>query len=135
MKAVVVSLFIMVTTICNATAQSYVADIAYCDKVYEEQSANEKSTLSIIGALSDHTDCYERIVFKIIDAKYSQNSDNMKQNFTDYIKLASEMVGFISRPDSCYPHCGTSVGINAAKARRDAALHYLDSILKHNEPI
>lgn len=135
MKVLFLSFCFIVTTVCNAAALSYDTDVARCDKVYEDQSANDNSTLSIIRTLSDHTACYEKIVFKIIDIEYSKNSDNMKQNFTDYINLAGEMVGFVGRPDSCYPNCGTIVSINGAMARRDAALRYLNSILKRDEPI
>lgn len=52
----------------------------------------------------------------------------MKQNFTTYIEAAGEMIGFIDQSDSCYPQCGTVVGINAATARRDAAKQYLELI-------
>jgi len=46
----------------------------------------------------------------------------MKENFIVYIEAAGEMIAFIDRPDSCYPQCGTIVGINAATARRDAGI-------------
>lgn len=135
MKVFVLAFFMVVTVICGATAQSYDTGILQCDKNYDQQSKNGQSTISIIAALSEHTDCYKKIVFKIIDSEYAQNADKMKQNFTDYINLAGEMVEFVSRPDSCYPRCGTVIGIDAATARRDAAQNYLNAILKRDEPI
>lgn len=82
--------------------------------------------------MSEHTDCYQKIIFKIIDTEYKQNADKMKQSFNAYIDASAEIIGFINRPDSCYPQCGTIVGINAATARRDAARKYLDLILNGN---
>lgn len=116
---------------------SYKSQVADCDSRAEKDLNNPKnySNVRMVQITDTQTECYKQIVFKIIDTEYSQNSDNMKQNFTDYINLAGEMVGFIRRPDSCYPHCGTSVGIDAATARRDSALHYLRAVLKRDEAI
>ncbi len=97
--------------------------------MYETQSKKSSSSISTIQSLSEHTDCYQKIAFNIIDAKYKQNADKMKQNFIAYIDMSGEMVEFIDKPDSCYPQCGTIVGINAATARRNAAKQYLHSLL------
>ena len=118
-------------------ASSYKSQVADCDSRAEKDLSKPEnySNVRMVQITDTQTECYKQIVFKIIDTEYSQNSDNMKQHFTDYINLAGEMVGFIRRPDSCYPHCGTSVGIDAATARRDAALFYINTILKHAEPM
>ena len=104
--------------------------------VINNMQNNQKNlTPQYIQTLSEHTDCYQKIVFKIIDAQYKQNADKMKQNFSTYIDAAGEMIDFIDRPDSCYPQCGTIVGINAATARRDAARQYINMILNNNAGI
>ena len=108
---------------------SFQTEIVLCDEAYAKRSPKPGSTISILQSLSEHTDCYQKIAFNIIDAKYKQNADKMKQNFIAYIDVAGEMIDFIDRPDSCYPQCGTIVGINAATARRDAAKRYLHSLL------
>ncbi len=103
--------------------------------MYETQSKQSSSTISIIKSLSEHTECYQKIAFNIIDAQYKQNADKMKQNFIAYIDAAGEMVDFIDRPDSCYPQCGTIIGINAATARRNAAKQYLHSLVDSSSGI
>ncbi len=127
--------FIAVINFSSGFAASFQTEIALCDEVYEKQSKKSGSTISIIQSLNAYTDCYQKIVFKIIDAEYAQNADKMKQNFIAYIDAAGEMTGFIDRPDSCYPQCGTTVGINAATARRDAAKQYLESLLNSSSGI
>ena len=127
--------FTILANTYNAYAASYQTDIHSCDKQYAEQSKKSNSTISMIQSLSETTDCYQKIVFKIIDAQYKQNADKMKQNFSTYIDAAGEMIDFIDRPDSCYPQCGTIVGINAATARRDAARQYINMILNNNAGI
>lgn len=127
--------FTILANTYNAYAASYQTDIHSCDKQYAEQSKTSNSTISMIQSLSEHTDCYQKIVFKIIDAQYKQNADKMKQNFSTYIDAAGEMIDFIDWPDSCYPQCGTIVGINAATARRDAARQYINMILNNNAGI
>ena len=132
MRILVFAFFIIVTNICNAFATSYQQDAASCDELYENQSKKARSTISIVQSLSEYTDCYKKIVFKIIDTEYTQNADIMKQNFNTYIDAAGEMIEFTDRPDSCYPQCGTIVGINAATARNNAAKQYLNSILNRH---
>lgn len=124
--------FLILTNIGNTFAASYQQDIASCDELYENQSKKSRSTISIVQSLSEYTDCYKNIVFKIIDAEYAQNADIMKQNFNKYIDTAGEMIEFIDRPDSCYPQCGTVIGINAATARNNAAKQYLNLILNRH---
>ncbi len=135
MRILFLAFVIIITSICNGFATSYQTEIVSCDKLYEIQSKKSNSTISIIQSLSEHTDCYQKIIFKIIDVKYKQNADKMKQNFIVYIDAAGEMIDFIDRPDSCYPQCGTIIGINAATARRDAAKQYLNLILNSSAAI
>lgn len=136
MRIFLLAIFIItITNIHNGFASSYQIEVASCDEAYEKQSKNSGSTISIIRSLSEHTDCYQKIIFKIIDVKYKQNADKMKQNFIAYIDTTGNMIDFIDRPDSCYPQCGTVVGINAATARRDAAKQYLDLILNSSVEI
>ena len=124
-----------IINLSNGLAASFQAEIVSCDKMYEIQLKKSGSSVFTIQSLSEHTDCYQKIAFDIIDTKYKQNADKMKQNFIAYIDMSGEMVGFIDRPDSCYPQCGTVVGINAATARRDAAKQYLDLMLNSKAEI
>ncbi len=121
--------FMAVINFSSGFAASFQTEIVLCDEVYEKQSKKSDSTISIIQSLNEYTDCYQKIVFKIIETEYTQNADKMKQNFIAYINTAGEMTGFIDRPDSCYPQCGTTAGINAATARNHAAKQYLNLIL------
>lgn len=131
MKFTIVTLLAIVINIGNVFAASYKDDVSQCDMAYEEASKRANTTVSIIQALSEHTDCYEKIAVAIIDKNYHQNAADMKKNFALYVNAAGEMTGFVGRPDSCYPQCGTVVGINAATARRSAARQYLDLLLQH----
>ncbi len=135
MKILLFVFCITIISLSNSFAASFQAKIVSCDEMYETQSKQSSSTISIIKSLSEHTECYQKIAFNIIDAQYKQNADKMKQNFIAYIDAAGEMVDFIDRPDSCYPQCGTIIGINAATARRNAAKQYLHSLVDSSSGI
>lgn len=135
MRILVLAFFITIANVCNVFSATYNADVTSCDKLYETQSKRANTTISIIQSLSEHAACYQEIIFNIIDTEYKHDADNMKQNFITYINAAGEMIDFIDRPDSCYPQCGTIIGINAAAARRDAAKQYLDRMLSTNTGI
>lgn len=129
MRIILLVFCITIISLSNGFAAPFQAEIVSCDEMQETRSKKSSSTISTIQSLSEHTDCYQKIAFNVIDAKYKQNADKMKQNFIAYIDAAGEMIGFIDRPDSCYPQCGTIVGIKAAAARRDAAKQYLHTLL------
>lgn len=110
----------------------YQNQIKTCDEQFAVLDSKSISTVDIIQANATYTECYRKIAFDIIDSNYSQNSTEMKQNFDDYVRISGEMTGFIERPDSCYPSCGTIVGIDSADATRDAAKRYLDKLLNQS---
>lgn len=113
----------------SGTVTQYQNQVKICDDNFDVLDSKSISTVDIIGATAIHTECYRKIAFDIIDSEYSQNATEMKQNFDDYVRISSDMTGFIERPDSCYPTCGTIVGIDSAGAARDAAKQYLDKLL------
>ncbi len=110
-------------------ASEYQSQIEKCDREFDKLDAVAQSTIDIVRGMDTQIECYKEIVYSIIDAKYSQNADSMKENFFEYIDAKGDAVGLTRRPDSCYPQsCGTLVSIESASARRDAAREYLDML-------
>ncbi len=130
MKRIFLCVLTVLVIISNAYAAGDYVDKKYqCDISYDLASQNKLSTVQIVGAISDRTDCYIDVINFIIDDLYSENDIDMKKNAITYIDVSGEMVGFIGRPDSCYPDCGTVIAIDSATARFDAAEQYLDNLL------
>jgi hypothetical protein len=111
--------------------KKYRNDLRKCDAV-AKQKLNSPEYLTTIGmnkAVAEQIDCYKNIAHQIIDQDYKQNADDMKDNLADYIEVSARMVGYINRPDSCYPYCGTIVSIASANASLEHTKKYLDMLI------
>ncbi len=110
----------------------YVAMMQNCDKEYENVSKRANTTIEIVQVIDTHTECYKTVVSEIITAKYRQNHESMWNNFVQYIDTAAYATSYIQRPDSCYPQCGTIIGINVATSKFNAAKQYLEQLIQIN---
>lgn len=99
--------------------------IALCDDNAATAMKSDYSTLGIIAAAGNQVECYKKIAYEIIDKNYTNYGEDIKKGMDEYIDLAGKNAGMINRPDSCYPYCGTIVGILAANERLNAAQYYL----------
>ena len=104
-----------------------------CDSEYENASKRANTTIEIVQVIDAHTECYKTIVSEIITSKYKQNHESMWNNFIQYIYSAADATSYIQRPDSCYPQCGSIIGINAATSKFDAAKQYLEQLIQINQ--
>ena len=100
-----------------------------CDTEYENASKRANTTIEIVQAIDTHTECYKTIVSEIITTKYRQTYESMWGNFIQYIDSAADAASYIQRPDSCYPQCGSIIGINAAISKFDATKQYLEQLM------
>ena len=62
-----------------------------------------------------------------------ENHTSKWNNFIQYIDSAADATSYIQRPDSCYPQCGSIIGINAATSKFDAAKQYLEQLIQINQ--
>lgn len=111
----------------------YIAMMQNCDTEYEKADKRANTTIEIVQAIDTHTECYKTIVSEIITTKYRQNHESMWGNFIQYIDSAADAISYIQRPDSCYPQCGSIIGINAATSKFDAAKQYLEQLIQINQ--
>lgn len=111
----------------------YIAMMQSCDTEYENASKRANTTIEIVQSIDTHTECYKAIVSEIITAKYKQNHESMWNNFIQYTDSAADATSYIQRPDSCYPQCGSIIGINAATSKFDAAKQYLEQLIQINQ--
>ena len=109
---------------CNDTKMRYI--IRKCQQ-------KNFSTIEIVQTIDTHTECYKTIVSEIIKVKYAQNHGGMWANFIQYIDCTAAATAYIQRPDSCYPQCGSIIGINAATSKFDAAKQYLEQLIQINQ--
>ena len=100
---------------------------------YENASKRANTTIEIVQSIDTHTECYKAIVSEIITSKYKQNHESMWNNFIQYTDSAADATSYIQRPDSCYPQCGSIIGINAATSKFDAAKQYLEQLIQINQ--
>ncbi len=107
----------------------YVTMMQNCDTEYENASKRANTTIEIVQVIDTHTECYKTVVSEIITAKYRQNHESMWNNFVQYIDTAADATSYIQRPDSCYPQCGSIIGINVATSKFDAAKQYLEQLI------
>lgn len=132
-KIVTAFLLILPISLYAGTTQDYKSYIERCDEQFEKESKSDFSTVEIVRTINNHTECYRKIAYKIINENYTKQSEDMKSNFNDYIKASGTMTGYINRPDSCYPQCGTIVGIDSANSALNAAKKYLENLLQDPE--
>lgn len=111
----------------------YIAMMQNCDTEYENASKRANTTVEIVQSIDTHTECYKAIVSEIITAKYKQNHEGMWNNFIQHTDSAADATSYIQRPDSCYPQCGSIIGINAATSKFDAAKQYLEQLIQINQ--
>ena len=111
----------------------YIAMMQSCDTEYENASKRANTTIEIAQSIDTHTECYKAIISEIITAKYKQNHESMWNNFIQYTDSAADATSYIQRPDSCYPQCGSIIGINAATSKFDAAKQYLEQLIQINQ--
>ena len=111
----------------------YIAMMQNCDTEYENASKRANTTVEIVQSIDTHTECYKAIVSEIITAKYKQNHEGMWNNFIQHTDSAADATSYIQRPDSCYPQCGSIIGINAATSKFDAAKQYLEQLMSMNQ--
>ena len=111
----------------------YIAMMQNCDTEYEKADKRANTTIEIVQAIDTHTECYKTIVSEIITTKYRQTHESMWGNFIQYIDSAADATSYIQRPDSCYPHCGSIIGINAATSKFDVAKQYLEQLIQKNQ--
>ena len=111
----------------------YITMMQSCDTEYENASKRANTTIEIVQVIDAHTECYKTIVSEIITSKYKQNHESMWNNFIQYIDSAADATSYIQRPDSCYPQCGSIIGINAATSKFDAAKQYLEQLIQINQ--
>ena len=114
-------------------ASGYIAMMQSCDTEYENARKRANTTIEIVQVIDTHTECYKTIVSEIITSKYKQNHESMWNNFIQYIDSAADATSYIQRPDSCYPQCGSIIGINAATSKFDAAKQYLEQLIQINQ--
>ena len=110
----------------------YITMMQSCDTEYENASKRANTTIEIVQVIDAHTECYKTIVSEIITSKYKQNHESMWNNFIQYIDSAADATSYIQRPDSCYPQCGSIIGINAATSKFDATKQYLEQLIQIN---
>ncbi len=113
--------------------RGYVDMMQSCDTEYENARKRANTTIEIVQVIDTHTECYKTIVSEIITSKYKQNHESMWNNFIQYIDSAADATSYIQRPDSCYPQCGSIIGINAATSKFDAAKQYLEQLIQINQ--
>ena len=111
----------------------YIAMMQNCDTEYENASKRANTAIEIVQVIDTHTECYKTIVSEIITAKYKQNHEGMWNNFIQHTDSAADATSYIQRPDSCYPQCGSIIGINAATSKFDAAKQYLEQLMSMNQ--
>ena len=111
----------------------YIAMMQNCDTEYENASKRANTAIEIVQVIDAHTECYKAIVSEIITAKYKQNHEGMWNNFIQHTDSAADATSYIQRPDSCYPQCGSIIGINAATSKFDAAKQYLEQLIQINQ--
>ena len=133
-EEVIVCFFVFTALSHVAFAKSdYIAMMQSCDTEYENASKRANTTIEIVQVIDAHTECYKTIVSEIITSKYKQNHESMWNNFIQYIYSAADATSYIQRPDSCYPQCGSIIGINAATSKFDAAKQYLEQMIQINQ--
>ncbi len=125
--------FVMLSRAVWCAGSDYISMMQNCDTEYESASKSAYSTIEIVQTINTHTECYKSIVSKIVTANYSQNHEDMWNTFVQYIESAADSTAYIQRPDSCYPQCGSIVGINSATSKFDAVKQYLEQLIQINQ--
>ncbi|MCL2338719.1 MAG: hypothetical protein FWC51_02065 [Proteobacteria bacterium] len=107
---------------------SYNDDIKQCDKTADHDLKDDSSTVGITRATYNQTECYKSVLYKIIDKYYAKQAEDMKKDLADYITMSARITEETLRPDSCYPQCGTIVGINAASISLETVKQYYENL-------
>lgn len=105
-----------------------------CDKVAEEKQKNAVSTVQMVQIVDGQKNCYEALVYKIIDTEYTKNKQQMKSEFDSFIKKSSDIAYSAQYPDICTPDCGTIVGLNAANTTLEIIKTYVQQLLEIVSP-
>lgn len=127
--------FLMIIPLCGCHADllskpDYRASVEKCDaKAEHDLEFGDLSTVGMRKTIQNQIECYKKIAHEIIDMDYTKNAAEMKENLDDYIATAAKITWDINQPDSCYPMCGSIVGLNASSAALNAAKKYLELLL------
>lgn len=127
--------FLMIIPLCGCHADlipepDYHSKISECDvKAEHDLEFGDLSTVGMRKTIQNQIECYKKIAHEVIERDYTKNAHEMKKNMDDYIASTAKITWGINQPDSCYPTCGSIVGLNASSAALNAAKKYLELLL------
>lgn len=114
----------------SSITASYHAEMKKCDSTANNDlQVGDLSTHGMNISIDKQISCYESIADKIIDRYYAEQSEQMKQHLSDYIKLSFKVSADTYSPDICTPTCGTMTTGMAYYDTLQFTKKYLDNLL------
>ncbi len=111
----------------------YKAELEKCDKAFDKQAYDAFSTADMIKSAYDATHCYEALIHKIIEQKYSKRAEEHKKALTDYMQASYAISNLVYQTtDACDNRCGTAKIVigksTAANKTREIVEDYLRAL-------